>query len=88
MKGRSKLERYGLAMICCGVALAVAWPIDAPSSCFLLAHGTSDQPLHRGIAWRPLGGLPMILHAAQAFTSPFPPKLRLTTDGHSRSRRV
>ena len=37
MKGRSKLERYGLAMICCGVALAVAWPIDAPSSCFLLA---------------------------------------------------
>ena len=37
MKGRSKLERYSLAMICCGVALAVAWPIDAPSSCFLLA---------------------------------------------------
>jgi len=37
MKGRSKLERYNLAMICCGVALAVAWPIDAPSSCFLLA---------------------------------------------------
>ncbi len=37
MKGRSKLERYGLAAICCGVALAVAWPIDAPSSCFLLA---------------------------------------------------
>src|ERR1700730_2854706 len=37
MKGRSKLERYGLATICCGVALAAAWPIDAPSSCFLLA---------------------------------------------------
>src|SRR5580704_2056481 len=37
MKGRSKLEGYSLAMICCGVALAVAWPIDAPSSCFLLA---------------------------------------------------
>jgi C4-dicarboxylate-specific signal transduction histidine kinase len=37
MKGRSKLERYGLATICWGVALAVAWPIDAASSCFLLA---------------------------------------------------
>jgi C4-dicarboxylate-specific signal transduction histidine kinase len=33
----SKLQRYGLAAISCGVALAVAWPIDAPSSCFLLA---------------------------------------------------
>jgi len=33
----SKLRRYGLAIISCGVALAVAWPIDAPSSCFLLA---------------------------------------------------
>src|SRR6266481_4321526 len=37
MKGRSKLGRYSVATICCGVALAVAWPIDAPSSCFLLA---------------------------------------------------
>src|SRR5580704_10326272 len=33
-------------------------------------------------------GLPIILHAAQAFTSPFPPKLRLTTDTHSRSHRI
>ncbi|HEX4709541.1 ATP-binding protein [Phenylobacterium sp.] len=31
------LQRYGLAILCCGVALAVAWPIDAPASCFLLA---------------------------------------------------
>jgi signal transduction histidine kinase len=37
MKSRSKLERYGLAVICCGVALAVAWPINGPASCFLLA---------------------------------------------------
>src|SRR5712671_2316399 len=37
MKGRSKLERYVLATLCCGIALAVAWPIDAASSCFLLA---------------------------------------------------
>jgi C4-dicarboxylate-specific signal transduction histidine kinase len=33
----SKLQRYGLATISCGIALAVAWPIDAPASCFLLA---------------------------------------------------
>jgi C4-dicarboxylate-specific signal transduction histidine kinase len=37
MKDLSKLQRYGLATISCGVALAVAWPIDAPASCFLLA---------------------------------------------------
>jgi C4-dicarboxylate-specific signal transduction histidine kinase len=33
----SKLQRYSLATISCSVALAVAWPIDAPASCFLLA---------------------------------------------------
>jgi C4-dicarboxylate-specific signal transduction histidine kinase len=33
----SKLQRYSLATISCGLALAVAWPIDAPASCFLLA---------------------------------------------------
>jgi C4-dicarboxylate-specific signal transduction histidine kinase len=37
MKTLSKLSRYGLAIISCGVALSVAWPIDAPASCFLLA---------------------------------------------------
>ncbi len=37
MKAPSKLQHYGLATVSCGVALAVAWPIDAPSSCFLLA---------------------------------------------------
>jgi C4-dicarboxylate-specific signal transduction histidine kinase len=37
MRVLSNLQRYGLAIICCGVALALAWPIDAPSSCFLLA---------------------------------------------------
>jgi C4-dicarboxylate-specific signal transduction histidine kinase len=37
MKVPSKLQRYGLAIISCGIALAVAWPIDAPASCFLLA---------------------------------------------------
>src|ERR1700716_4208396 len=37
MKVLSNLQRYGLAVICCGLALPVAWPIDAPASCFLLA---------------------------------------------------
>jgi signal transduction histidine kinase len=37
MKALSTVQRYGLATISCGVALAVAWPIDAPASCFLLA---------------------------------------------------
>src|SRR6202051_2232608 len=37
MKVLSNLQHYGLATISCCVALVVAWPIDAPSSCFLLA---------------------------------------------------
>ena len=37
MKGLSRLQRYGLAIISCGIALAVARPIDAPASSFLLA---------------------------------------------------
>ncbi|HZW80517.1 MAG TPA: sensor histidine kinase [Candidatus Deferrimicrobiaceae bacterium] len=42
MKALSKLQRYGLAVVSCGVALAVAWPIDAPASCFLLAVAMSS----------------------------------------------
>jgi C4-dicarboxylate-specific signal transduction histidine kinase len=37
MKALSNLQYYGLATISCGVALAAAWSIDAPVSCFLLA---------------------------------------------------
>jgi C4-dicarboxylate-specific signal transduction histidine kinase len=42
MKMLSALQRYGLAVFSCGVALAVAWPIDAPASCFLLAVAVSS----------------------------------------------
>ena len=42
MKAFSKLQRYGLAVISCGVALLVAWPIDAPASCLLLAVAVSS----------------------------------------------
>src|SRR5437868_8140368 len=37
MNALSRLRPYGLATISCGIALVVAWPIDAPASCFLLA---------------------------------------------------
>jgi hypothetical protein len=37
MKIMSGVQRYGFAVISCGLALALAWPLDAPSSCFLLA---------------------------------------------------
>jgi signal transduction histidine kinase len=37
MSKHSRLQHYGLAVIACGVALALARPLDAPSSCFLLA---------------------------------------------------
>src|SRR5260370_2830312 len=37
MNKHSHLQHYGLAVIACGVALVLARPLDAPSSCFLLA---------------------------------------------------
>jgi signal transduction histidine kinase len=37
MSKYSHLQHYGLAVIACGVALALARPSDAPASCFLLA---------------------------------------------------
>ena len=37
MRVVSKLQRYGLATVCCVVAVAAAWPLDAPSSFFFLA---------------------------------------------------
>jgi len=37
MRVLSKVWRYGLAIISCGVALALAIPLDSPSSCFFLA---------------------------------------------------
>jgi C4-dicarboxylate-specific signal transduction histidine kinase len=37
MKVFSTIRGYGLAIISAGIALGVAWPIDAPASCFLLA---------------------------------------------------
>src|ERR1035438_6239032 len=37
MRVLSKVWRYGFAAVSCGLALAVAIPLDSPSSCFFLA---------------------------------------------------
>jgi signal transduction histidine kinase len=37
MNKHLRLQRYGLPVIACAVALVLARPLDAPSSCFLLA---------------------------------------------------
>src|SRR6266851_4536091 len=37
MSKHSRLKHYGLAVIACAVAVPLAGPLDAPSSCFLLA---------------------------------------------------
>src|ERR1035438_5875368 len=37
MRVLSKAWPYGLAVISCGLAVAVAIPLDSPSSCFFLA---------------------------------------------------
>jgi hypothetical protein len=37
MSKQSRLKHYGLAVIVCAVAVALGGPLDAPSSCFLLA---------------------------------------------------
>jgi len=65
MKALSKLQRYALAIISCGIALAVAWPIDAPASCFLLAVTVST--LFGGLG----PGLVSVVLSALAFDSFF-----------------
>src|SRR5208282_4424953 len=37
MRVLSTVWRYGLAVVSCGFALALAIPLDSPSSCFFLA---------------------------------------------------
>ena len=47
MRVLSKAWRYGLAVISCGIALAVAIPFDSPSSCFFLAVMVSARRARR-----------------------------------------
>ena len=75
MKVVFEIRRYGLAAICCGLALAVAWPLDAPTSCFFLAVMVSS--LYGG--WGP--GLFAVALASLAFDYFFlPPLFRFDLD--------
>lgn len=74
----SGLQRYGLATISCGVALAVAWLIDAPSSCFFLAVMVSSLYGGKG------PGLLSVGLSALAFDYFFlPPRFHLTLEPFS-----
>lgn len=48
MKVVSQIRLYGLTAISCGLALAVAWALDAPTSCFFLAVMVSSLYWGRG----------------------------------------
>jgi len=55
MRVLSKLQGYSLATISCSIALAVAWPIDAPGVMFP-SRGRGEQPLRRLGARALIGG--------------------------------
>jgi hypothetical protein len=68
-------RRYGLAIIACGLALAAAWPLDAPSSCFFLAVTVSSLYGGKG------PGLFSIVLSALAFDYFFlPPRFQLSVE--------
>jgi len=74
----SGFQRYGLATICCGVALAVAWFINAPSSCLIL--GVMVSSLYGGKG----PGLLSVVLSALAFDYFFlPPRFHLTLEPFS-----
>jgi PAS domain S-box-containing protein len=74
----SGFQRYGLATISCGVALAVAWLINAPTSCFILAVMVSSLYGGKG------PGLLSVGLSALAFDYFFlPPRFHLTLEPFS-----
>ncbi len=78
MKIMSSVRRYGFAAISCGLALALAWPLDAPSSCFLLAVMASSLYGGRG------PGLLSVALSALAFDYFFlPPRFHLSVEPSS-----
>jgi PAS domain S-box-containing protein len=78
MTAVSKLRRYGLATISCALALAVAWPLGAPASCFFLAVAVSALYGGKGPSLLAIG------LSALAFYSFFlPPRFRLYHDPSS-----
>jgi K+-sensing histidine kinase KdpD len=74
----SKLRRYGLAAISCAVAVVVARPLDAPSSCFFLAVMVSSLDAGQG------PGLLSVGLSSLAFDYFFlPPRFHLFTEPSS-----
>src|SRR5450755_2756404 len=72
MRVLSKVWRYGLAAISCGLALAAAIPLDSPSSCFFLAVMASSLYGGKG------PGVLSVLLSSLAFDYLFlPPKYHL-----------
>jgi PAS domain S-box-containing protein len=69
MKVGPPLRNYGLAVISCGVALAVAWRLDAVSSCFILAVMVSSLYGGRG------PGLLSVVLSALAYAYFFTPPI-------------
>jgi hypothetical protein len=58
MMAAPKLRGYGLATVACALALALAWPLDAPASCFLLAVAVSALYGGKGPSLLPLASPP------------------------------
>jgi PAS domain S-box-containing protein len=81
MKLLGNLQRSGLVLLSCGLALAVAWPLDAPSSCFFLAVMLSS--LYGGKE----AGLASVVLSALAFDYFFlPPRLHWAIEPSSYPR--
>src|ERR1022692_2515366 len=83
MRVLSKAWRYGLAVISCGFALALAIPLDSPSSCFFLAVMVSSLYGGKG------PGVLSVLLSSLAFDYFFlPPKYHLWIEPSSYPRFV
>jgi PAS domain S-box-containing protein len=81
VKVLSQTLRYGLAAISCGLALALALPLDAPSSCFFLAVMVSTLYGGKGV------GLFAVGLSALAFDYFFlPPRFQLYAEASSYPR--
>src|ERR1700722_18903192 len=83
MRVLSKAWRYGLAVLSCAVALALAVPTDSPSSCFFLAVIVSSLYGGKG------PGVVSVLLTSLAFDYFFlPPKYHLWIEPSSYPRFV
>jgi PAS domain S-box-containing protein len=83
VKVLSQIRRYGLAAICCGLALALSWWLEAPTSCFFIAVMASSLYGGKG------PGLFAVGFSALAFDYFFlPPRFQFYMDASSAQRFV